>query len=97
MLYADKGSKIESEVPQFITRRPKDRIIGLRFIEVPVLIKFMPNSEASTFYIESGLAYGRKIGSEIKENITSSTLTKFRDIEPDFKLSEISSVFGIGY
>ena len=97
LLYADKGSKILSEVPPFITRRHKDRIIGLKFIEVPVLIKFMPNTEASTFYVEGGLAYGRKIGSEIKEKITSSTLTTFRDIEPDFKSSELSSVFGIGY
>jgi hypothetical protein len=96
-LYIDKGSKIESEVPAFITRRPKDRIIGIKFIEVPVLIKFAPVVTAPTFYMEAGLAFGKKIGSQIKENITSSTLTTFRDIESEFGSSELSSVFGFGY
>jgi hypothetical protein len=95
LLYTEKGSKIRSEVPDFVLRRPKDRIIDIRFIEVPVLFKLVPGAE-TPLYVEGGFAYGRKISSEIKENVTPSTLSTFRDVESEFNSSEFSAVVGFG-
>ena len=94
-LYAGRGSKVESDKGSALER--KDRLIDLRYMEVPILFRYRHKGEAPSSLIEVGFSFGRIIRSRVTEPETPGDGIAFRDFEPYFNNNEFSLLAGYGY
>lgn len=97
LLYSQKGSKIpHSTVIREFT--PNDRIIDLRYAEVPVLFTAKITPYRGSPILMAGLSLSRLLDTrilEMEERVTRGT--KYSAIEQDFRSTELSAIAGIGY
>ncbi|MCB0561168.1 MAG: PorT family protein [Lewinellaceae bacterium] len=95
-IYAGRGCKVASERSSGLAKR--DRLIDLRYMEVPILFRYRPSPEApSSSLIEAGISFGRIISSRVIEPIAPGDGNTFRDFEPYFDSSEVTLLAGGGY
>ncbi|MCB0595512.1 MAG: PorT family protein [Lewinellaceae bacterium] len=94
-LYAGRGSKVESERGSGVEK--KDRLIDLRYMEVPILFRFRQKAEAPSSLIEAGFSFGRIIHSRVTEPAVPDDGIAFRNFEPYFNSNEVALLAGYGY
>lgn len=93
-LYAGRGSKVESEKGG--VREKKDRLIDLRYMEVPILFRYRQKKEAPSSLIEIGFSYGRIIRSRVTEPLIPGDGVIYRGLEPYFKSNDVALLAGYG-
>ena len=96
LLYSQKGSRIEHGTV-ITPQSRKDRIIDLRYAEVPILVRLLlePKKE-NTAYVTIGFSVAQRIGIQIIENDKNDIRgTVYQDIKDEFTSREINLVVGL--
>lgn len=94
-LYAGRGSRVESDKNNPLP--VKDRLIDLRYMEVPILFRYKTNrAEGISSLFELGFAFGRIIRAEVTEPALPMDGFLFRELEPDFNKNELSLLGSYG-
>ncbi len=94
-LYAGRGSRIESDNNNPL--EDKDREINLRYMEVPILIRYRGKPEGPSSFFEAGFSFGRIIRSEVVEPEIPADGFVFRELEPEFNKNELTLLGSYGY
>ncbi|MEM9888350.1 MAG: outer membrane beta-barrel protein [Bacteroidota bacterium] len=94
LLYSQKGAKVE----YLDTVHPKkERILGLNYAEVPILVRINITPNAGDKYkkieLEAGFSFAGLVQTDIKENLDRLTYS-FTDVSDDFQSNEVNFIIG---
>ena len=96
MLYSQKGSKIPHGVV-IDNQSVNDRIIGINYAEVPIVLKHKLLTTSSSPFLELGLSFSRQINTIIQEKSPGLFKgTVYREIESQFERTDMNLVAGLG-
>jgi len=92
LLYSEKGSRVENEL-RFQSR--KNRVLGVNYAEVPILIRFalFPEEANIQMEIETGFSFSRLIQSKIEEDVEGVKYS-YTELEDQFRRSDLNYILG---
>jgi len=97
ILYTEKGAEIPHGTVLF-QNSVNDRIVDLKYVEIPILLKIKPQVDKYKAYIEIGPAISRLFGYDIMEKDPSQISgTVYREIAEEFNSLEYNIIAGIGF
>ena len=67
LFYTPRGARIEVGKTGY---NPKDRIIHLAYMEVPIVFQFKTKADGMGYFLETGMSYSRLFDKRINEDFT---------------------------
>lgn len=94
LFYTPRGAKIEVGRTGY---NPKDRIIHLAYMEVPIVFQFKTKADGLGYFLETGMSYSRLFDKRINEDFVPAGEVSYKVLSDEFKSGEFSFLAGLGY